>query len=254
MRRFNIIMLVTSIMALSSIVKAEEITFAYGGWKPVIYSNKAGEAKGIYKEIIDAIFVDELGMTVDYIELPWKRAQVNVKRGSADMMITVATQERLSYTQQSEQPFFQLYLNVLTYANHEKLDGIRKIKSVEDILKLNLTVGSNQGNGWVKENIENKGVNVNYVPKDQNILKFLFSRRSDIAIDAPASMNLLIDKLGLQSKIIITEARFGPLNMPLLISKKSKYIKLLPQINRIFAKLVQQGRIDEILRKFKAIR
>ena len=176
-----------------------------------------------------------------------------VKSGASDIMITIPTEERLTYAEQSTDPFFQLYLHVMTYAGHKDMDAINKIKSVKDILSLNLTVGSNLGNGWIKQNIKKQGVPVYYVSDDENILNFLKSRRPDITIDVPVSMNLLIEKMGLQSDIVITPARFGPINMHLMISKKSKFLKLLPEINRIFANLIAEDRIDAILRKFKAI-
>jgi len=75
MRSLSSIVVCLIILFQPSVSKAEEIVLSYAQWKPIFYIDDAGEVVGIYKEILDAVFVEGLGMTVSYDELPWSRAQ-----------------------------------------------------------------------------------------------------------------------------------------------------------------------------------
>ncbi len=228
----------------------KEISFAFTNWEPVIYGNDKGETKGLFKEILDEAFVKELKMKVLYNKRPWARAQREVEVGKSDLMITIATNERLSYAEKCADPIFLLYLNVFTYRGHQKLKDIRQIKTVDDIKNMSLVVASNLGNGWTKENIEQKGGRVSYVSNDHNFARFIAAERADIMIDSLISMNHHIKKLGLASKIVPTEARFGPLDFHLLISKKSKYLEFFPEINEAIAKIRREGILERIVSKY----
>lgn len=206
--------------------------------------------KGLFIEILDKVVVKELGMKLVVQQSPWKRAQENVRDGTADIIVSVPTQDRLAYAFSSKEPIFNMWLNVYTYTGHPKIDKIRKIQTPNDIIALNLVPASNQGNGWHKENIDAFGVKTFYVPTDENLVQFLAMRRADIMIDAPISINRIIRQYDLTAKIVQTDARFGPVNFHLLISKKSKHAYLMPKINETINKLVREGVVEKILLKY----
>lgn len=66
----------------------------------------------MYLDLMREIFEKKLGMTIVPHQLPWKRCQAKVRIGEADIMLTVATDERLEYALKSDQSFYELYLNV----------------------------------------------------------------------------------------------------------------------------------------------
>lgn len=209
--------------------------------------------KGLFIEIAEMLFTEDLGYDLVVEQYPWKRAQQIIKDGLADVTITIPTPERLEYALKSKQPVFQMHLYVYTYADHPKLNEIRKIKTVRDIFALDLKAVANLGNGWFKENIEDAGVMASYVPDDEDLVQFLALKRADIMIDAPLFMNTLIKKLELESKIVRTEALFGPLNFHLLVSKKSRYADLMPQIDKSIETLAQDGRFEELASRYTVL-
>lgn len=231
----------------------KSITFAASSYPPVIFVDETGKSQGLFSDILQEIFVNKLGMKIDHKELPWKRVQLEVKKGAIDCYISVPTKDRRTYTVQSEAPFFLLYLHVYTYKDHPKLKEIENITSAEDIKRLNLTPVSNIGNGWHKINIDSAGVDTFYAPAEQNASTFLAKKRADIMIDAVLPTNHLLKQNGLTSDVVLTKARFGPIKMHLLMSKKSPHISLMPQINKAFSEIQEEGLLDQFLSKYHSL-
>jgi polar amino acid transport system substrate-binding protein len=254
--KFTIIVLYfcTSFVSADTVKKTNNtITYAFAPWMPIVYVDSKGVSKGLYIEMLNELFVKELKMNLSVKSFPWKRSQKNVKDGLSDFLITIPTSERLKYTIPSETPLFNLYLHVYTYKNHKKINEIRKIKTAHDIKRLGLIPVSNLGNGWHKEHIDSYGVSTQYVSEDEQIAKFLAHKRSDILIDAPITMNHVIKTQGLSSKIVLTEAKFGPVMFYLLMGKKSEHIKLMPDINKALTKLHENGTFDRLIVKYNSL-
>jgi len=240
------------VLAKENNIISEKINYSCHNWIPMSYK-KEGIPQGLYIDILNEIIVKNLKKELVVNFYPWKRAQRTVKEGESDFLITVPTPSRLKYSIKSDKPFFLLYLYVYTYKNHPKINQINKIKSIQDIIDLNLKVVTNSGNGWHKVNLEKKGVNTKYVSIEDSAIRFLSRKRADIMIDSIVSTNHLIKERNLTSKITLTESRFGPIKMHLLMSKKSQYTKLMPKINEIFLKLEKKGSINKIIDKYISV-
>jgi len=233
---------------------ANVVSIAASSWPPYIYNDKNGSAKGLYIDILSEIFEKKMGLYLEYKELPWKRAQIHVQHGQADLLLTVSTEERLKYTESSRLPVFELYLYAYTYSGHPRIKEINSITSGLDIKKFGLLPVTNLGNSWHKLNIDNLGVMTYYVKEEENAFKVLAHRRADITIEPLYAGNYMINKLNLSSKIVPTKARFGPIFFHLLLSKKSEHIKKMNQINEALERLKSSGRLQEILNKYAVIK
>lgn len=234
-------------------ISQKSISFASSNWPPVISIDETSNGQGLYSDILQEIFLTKLGLKVNYKELPWKRVQLEVERGTSDCFISVPTEDRLTYAVPSDAPFFLLYLHVYTYKGHPKLKEIENITSAEDIKRLGLTPVTNIGNGWHKINIDSIGVDTFYVPAEQNASTFLAKKRADIMIDAILPTNHILKQRGLSSDIVLTKARFGPIKMHFLMSKKSSHIGLMPQINKAFNELEKEGLLDQFISKYNLL-
>lgn len=230
------------------------ISLAASSWPPYIYKDKSGNGKGLHIDILRELFETEMGLSLEYKELPWKRAQLNVQYGQADVLLTVPTEERLTYAVKSEQAVYELYLYAYTYKDHPRLNEINAITSGLDVKKLELLPVTNRGNSWHKLNIDSFGVKTYYVNEEENAFRVLAHRRADITIEPLYAGSYLINKFGLSSKIVPTKARFGPLLFHLLLSKKSKYFKKMDQINQALNRLKTSGRLQEILNKYTVVK
>ncbi|WDP91758.1 MAG: transporter substrate-binding domain-containing protein [Desulfobacter sp.] len=230
------------------------ITFAFSEWQPVFHIDENKEMQGLYPEILAELFEKRLGITVVGVDLPWVRSQMNIKNGQSDFSLMVPNEERLAYTEMSKEPVCQLFMNVFTYKGHPKLEAIRKITSARDIKRLGLRPATNIGNGWHKKNIDAYGIHTDYLPDDRLIFRYLAKKRADIVIDILVPSLYHIRKETLQSQIEVTDARFGPLNIHLMMGKKSKYRHLMPRIDQAIAEMKRQGVIQKLMAKFEGAR
>ena len=205
--------------------------------------------KGLYPEILDDILTKRMGLAWTGILLPWKRAQMEVQAGNADILITIPTEERRGYSLPSARPVLETYLYIYTYKDHPQIEAIRNIKTAEDILRLGLTPVTNLGNNWQRENIDSAGIRTNYLPAEQNIAKFLAAKRADIMIDTPFTMDRIIDSLALWREIEMTPARFGPIKFHILVGNKSPLATSMNKLNLAVEGFVLDGTRERLANK-----
>ena len=232
----------------------DRIVYASASWVPYAYVDKDGTARGVYVDILKAVFEDGLSIQVDYQEYPWKRAQALAKDGLVDIFITVATAERLQYMVKSKSPVLAMYLHVYTYAGHPQLAAIQEIRSGEDVLELGLIPVTNLGNVWHRNNIDRLGVQTHYVPSEDNAFLFLAARLADITIEPLTAGNYLINKLDLSAKVIPTEGRFGPITFHLLVSRQSPFVHRIGEIDHVIDELRKSGKISAIIDHYRRIK
>lgn len=255
----KIFILFITLCLISLNINSEERTLTYsfgsGDWYPIIYADEESEVgyRGLYKEVIDELFVNRLNCKIKYLVNPWKRAQQMVNNGEADFLITVATTERLKYSIKTDYPVFNLFMGLYTYKDHPRINEINKIKEITDIKDLNLRPVSNLGNGWHKQNIDIYGINTLYVKKDENIIKVLANKRADILVDTIIPMNHEIKKHGLSNKLILTDIKFGPIEFHILLSKKTISPAFEQEINKTLTKMVKEGYIEELAKKYSIL-
>ncbi len=231
----------------------EQIKFVFSEWKPVFYLDQNKRMRGVYAEILTELFEKKLGMEIRYEMLPWKRCQHYIQTGDADITIMFPTEERLQYAAKSASPLYQFSLNIFTYKNHPKLEEIKKVTSPQDIKLLNLVPVTNLGNGWHKNNIDNHGIKTHYLAEDIQLFEYLARKRADIVIDLLVPSLHYIKEQELEDAIEVTDVRFGPLEMHLMLSKKSRFLNRLPEIDEAFEQLKSEGAMDSIIQRYESL-
>ncbi len=246
------------IFATQAIAADSPIKWAFDPWAPLHQQDRAGKTEGLLVDIIKAVLTDEMGIQVEYNQLPWNRCQALVKNGVLDLLVTVATKERLEYAVKSKKAVYLLKNKIYTYVNHPRLEEIKKIKTLEDIIKGKFKVISYLGNGWFKQTTEKTAVDAIYVRDYNSVLRKLAQRGGDITIDSEPSTNSYIHKLGLNDRIVNTQADIGVLGftkLHLLISKKSSHAGIMQRFDDAFEKLEKNGTLKLLIhnhaKKFK---
>jgi polar amino acid transport system substrate-binding protein len=204
-------------------------------------STDSNEITGVWREMLDTLFVEKLGWHVRYIFRPWQRAQNDVKLGNADGFISIVTEERLQYAAPIPTTFCCFPLHLFTYNDHPQIEQMKNIRSVDDLMAMNLQLVSNIGNGWYKDNIEKNGVKTLWLPTDAQALQFVSLQRVDGLIDLPSSINNLADTLGIEDRIMDTGVSFGQVNIHLLIGTSSPFAGRIEEINSAMHTLSKDG-------------
>lgn len=227
-------------------------TLAEESWIPIYYDLKGSDSslQGYWPELIRELFINRLSLDLKVKRLPWVRGQRQVREGESDFMITIPTDERESYALVSENPVLRLFMQIFTYAGHERMDEIKKIVSVQDILQMGLIPVTNQGNGWHEQHIDSFGVKTEHVRSDESLPKVLASKRADILIDVPLTMSYQIKQLGLSSQIVLTDVILDETDFHLLVSKKSPFADKMDEIDRVLNEMIEDGTVDKLYRKY----
>lgn len=216
-------------------------------WYPIYHFSESGvQIEGLMADLLKALFIDELQWQPVSVARPWARAQREVAEGETDFFVSVPTKSRKQYALVTSIPLFRLYLNLYTYTDHPRLEAIKNVKTVEDIKSLDLVLVSNNGNGWHKANMEEKGVKTQWVAGDNEIIRFLAMKRADAMIDVALPMNYRITTLGLEDKVVKTDVTFGPIDFYLMVSKKSTYALKLDEINSALERMRDKGKLEQI--------
>lgn len=207
---------------------------------------------GLLIEILDEVF-KQLDLPYAVEVYPWARAQATVQAGRADILVTVPTDERRGYALVSEQSVFPMVMQVYARKDHPLLPEIRRIKSTQDIVALDLVAISNLGNGWHKANIEAAGVKTFYGTNDESAARMLAAKRGDILVDSAVSMAVEIRRQGLEGTLTAAAAPFAPLRFHVLVGQKSPFARRMPDINRAIATLQKNGTLERLYQKYTRI-
>lgn len=195
-------------------------------------------------EIIGLIFKElEIETESKYVG-PWKRVLLNLEMGEIDIMCGLyETAERKKFAEFTA-PFSEDRVSIFVWHerifNFETWDDL-KGKRFGDIH------GATRGKKF--DEWRKKHATVEYVRDNMyNMLK-LEKDRIDCFVTSHYPGLMSVEKHGYKGKIVPLDK---PVKMKYLrfgISKKSKYIKCIPQINKRLKKLRENGTIEKIIQK-----
>ena len=84
-----------SLVMMTAVVRAEPrdvLTFCFNDFPPYVFVDADGNNKGLSLKIVTEA-VRRMGMTVEYIELPWKRCLSDVRQGIVDGVLDAAARD-----------------------------------------------------------------------------------------------------------------------------------------------------------------
>ncbi len=240
------------ILLLASVAARAEppLRIAYPAFPPFHYVKDSGEMAGFFYEIITEVLVKRMGMKVVWTMYPWPRCQENVRNGIDDAILTVPTSERLEYTVTHRYPFYKKPLNVFTYAGHERISEIRKIRSIMDIKHGNFVVITYSGNGWNKENVESNGVKTYVASYLENVWRMLVEKRGDIVLEWPPGAWPDIKRSGTYDKVIDTANTIAEMPFHIMIRKGSPYISRLDGFDKAIMDMMKDGTLLAITSRY----
>ncbi|ACS79904.1 substrate-binding periplasmic protein [Maridesulfovibrio salexigens] len=227
----------------------DPIIITYSDYWPLFRTEKDGTRSGIFYEIVSEA-MNSINVEIKWESYPWARCQNYVRTGKADAIMTVRTDERSEYTLTHPTPFYHKHLQLFTYKNNPQEASIDQVKTPEDIERTGLSIITYVGNGWNKNNIQSLGIKTYEASRPDNVWPMLAYKRGDIVIEWPVSAWIEIKKKNLSQKIVQTNGTVDCIPFHLLISKKSKYVEILPEFEKAIQTMTRNGRIDSIIKKY----
>jgi polar amino acid transport system substrate-binding protein len=194
-----------------------------------------GVMKGIMPDILDVVMAAATGPRLEHMGRPWRRAQAEVKAGTADALVTFASEERRQYALPSKTPVVLLQPHLFYMADSPARALIEQAARPEDLFGLRLL--DLEGNQWAQQNLR-VFPNISFITALNNVFQMLAVGRGDLHISlSPVISRWRIRKLGLDGeKILSKPAPFVASDVPFsLLIRKSH-----PQASSILA-LFEKG-------------
>lgn len=261
MKRVFSTFILTLIVALTLINTAQSRPFIWAddeAYWPAIYRGKNGKPAGIFNDILTEVF-KRLNIPLKKEVYPWKRAQMLVKEGKADGMVTVYTKERRKFTVATE-PIWEVEETLFFRRDNPKACKILKINSFDDLK--GFTLVDIQGSGWTKEQYKAHGIkNVIWVPNTDSAFNMIARGRADIFIMFNLNAFRLLTEKRAQGgplsecykNIVAIMPSFAKLKFRLLIRKSSPFAKMVNDINRVLEEMKKDGTFERIRQKYAGI-
>ncbi|WP_342114510.1 substrate-binding periplasmic protein [Pseudoduganella sp. OTU4001] len=119
---------------------------------PPISFMEHGQANGMFREMLEALFEQAPGYRAEFNAYPWARAQWLLQNHQMDLFLTFPSQDRRKYAEFTRQAVFTLdYGNLVYRAGNSNADKILAANSFEDLRSLVFI--SQDMVAWEKENV-----------------------------------------------------------------------------------------------------
>lgn len=213
-------------------------------YPPVMWEEN-GKLVGVGPQLAAKIF-NELGVPFEIkFTGPWKRVQENARSGEIDIIVGLySNTERRSYMvytipyMTDPTSIFVMKEKIFSFNKWENLIGKKGITMYGDSFGEEL-------DGFIEEKLTmHKAYNVD------TIFKLLDTGRSDYILWGyyPCLVNVYAN--GYKDKIIPLPQYVVVENMYMAFSKKSKYVHLVPEVNKIIKKIKTEGHIENWTKKY----
>lgn len=139
-------------MPIAQASEARLLRFAMSAESPPSSYELNGEARGIIPELLEELFTAMPEYQVEFLPIPWGRAQIEVANGRLDGFCTFPSNTRKSYARFAAKPMYVWdYGNLVYSRDNANSTVIAQAKSFDDLR--NLLFISQESVDWERENV-----------------------------------------------------------------------------------------------------
>ncbi len=249
-RVMQILVAVMVLLVFTHTLQANELRVVYAqGYLPFSWSDKDGKALGAEIDFINEILKKRMGIKVSHHVYPWARAQSMVEKGSADAFVTIPNAKRRQYTQVSDIPFFSSNFLMHIGSSNSKIPQLEKITSLAQLLTYqDIIHGHIVGGGWHKLNLKSARL-VQKASNSLQILEMLDRNRIDVYIEQAPLIRYQMKILGFEKRIVELPQIMDETQWHICISKKSAFVKIMPELNQLLKKMQGDGSLAQLQKK-----
>ncbi len=242
----------TFVLAMPRLVRAQEKKLR------IAYPDKSPPNSWIAADNhVQGVTVDlmaEVAKTTGYaflpIALPLPRVQLEVESGEVDGMCLVVTPARLRYAVASQEPLTSGPVTMFVRRDNPALARLREVRSLDDLAKADVTVVTITGNGWIKQNVESRGIRTEHASGTTGTVRLLLRGRGDVIVDMSSQINWILKTLPEAEEIVELPTPMANVDWNLLISKRSPAVESMTAFDTAIRQLKATPRYEEILRKY----
>lgn len=227
----------------------EIIEFVYAGNYPPYSFSDNSVASGVLPELVEILLAESLGYTVSHEILPWARCQMLVEQGRKDGIFTIPTPKRESYSEITSNAVYHANFVMWTGINNpnvpilKEITSLEALESYEKLLHIKM-----RGAGWHARHLSGmKKMQVQNNPLD--IHKLLAKNRADVYIEQEILMHYQLARTGFDSMVIKIPAVLDKTGWHIMISKKSKHVRVIDELNKLLERMSHSGELEQIVKR-----
>ena len=226
---------------------SDVVSFATDPWPPYFLENETGAVgAGVGYELVNELFSLIPGVDASFPIVPWKRALLELERGMKDSIALLLKNEERAKYMVFTQPVIQspswMYYNTQRFPNGFEWESVKDFKN----LRIGVVRGYSYGEP-LDSFIMNATDNIFEVTSSKQLFSMLQRQHIDVVPENASVANDIvasqgwIKTLGHAQKMVNTDI------LHIGISKKSKFVSLIPKLNEAIETLRLSGRIDQII-------
>lgn len=244
---FSFISILLLILCIFNSSTDKELFMQNEHWPPYTIFHADGSVTGVDIEILREM-ARRLDVDLKIVEAPWVRCLVDMEKGSADILSAALKRpDRENYMYYLEPP----YLEYSTKCFYVKRGSRVKIKKYTDIYKYK--VGLTRGSAYFPEFDEDERVNKVVVADTNQLIKMLMAGHLDVFIGTEEVIEYFIMSNKSYDRSLFEKADFEyNLKTPFYftISKKSPFMKRVPEMEKILRELKKEGFVQRVRDKY----
>ncbi len=219
-----------------------EITVGISHWPPM--KTNTPSFGGIDVLILKEI-EKEISTQIGFVACPWKRCIDMVKQGDVDMVTSFERKKKREEYVIFIEPSYTQIKNKL-YKNKNTSVTVSKYEELN-----NYKIGTIKGGVYFSRFDNDDSLKRNKLAKEIHQLKMLASKRVDVIIGGEYNLDYLILNNNYQGIIEKLSFKVPPKQKAhLAMSKSSKHVSLIPKIEQVLSKMINQGEIDKIVANY----
>jgi polar amino acid transport system substrate-binding protein len=248
----SLLLIITSLALFFSACQKNEgdsdktfIASGHPAWSPIMYQ-EGDSVVGAGVEITTKVF-DELGIKINsrYVG-GWDLVQDKARTGDIDVIVAAyKTAERETYMDYSV-PYTIDPVSIFV-----KKGETFTFETWSDLVAKQGVVTKGDSYGQDFDNFIKDSLGVTIVDTPKEAFDMLINNQADYVVYALYSGEALIENENLEEQIEILPSYVTSENFYMTISKKSKLVQYLPQINELLDKYKADGTIDQIIQKYR---
>lgn len=243
-KRFLLTLVMTSILGFPNITSAaDQPLIIEDPWPPYTYGEFGPPEGGVAVEITKTIF-RKIGLEPRLALFPWKRVLKMAEHGDADgIMLLMKTKEREEYLVYTDKLFTN---RDRIYANSDTIKTAPVSLMDLSEYRFGYVMGYVYG-GAVDEFLSHPGPNKVHAYRSLDNIELMINKRIDFIIATkPVVDNALNTNPSWVGKIHETDIHLEAYHYYMALSKKSKFVTYVNQINQAIAEMKRDGTMDRL--------
>ena len=219
------------------------MSIVYADYQPYSWSEN-GRARGLEIDVLDEALGKRMGIALNHTILPWSRAQLSVKSGTADAFVATSNKTRSEFAIHGNVPVAYWELSLFVRAGDHRFANV---KALADLAPFK--IGSLIGNGWIMENLP--GMDVHYVERMDLLPKMLTANHIDVVADNSYVMHYALMMSGEADKVEELPLSLSTSPMYLYIGKNSAFASIRQKFDQTIIQMRNDGTLMQIYNRYK---